>query len=535
MNESITYQTLQAAIDCGVREFIICAGSRNSSFVEVLRLEKGLKTYYWPEERSAAYFAMGRSRLTNRPAAIITTSGTAAGELLPAAMEAFYAGVPLLLITADRPESFRGSGAPQSAEQVKLYGCYTHFFQNITKDFPCNLSEWDQRGPAHLNVCLAEPQSQPKFIGKELTFTQALCPEFKFDRGHAITVLNRFFKNVDQPMVIVSTLKSTSHDAVVEFLIKLDVPVMLEAISGLRENPRLQHLRIRRTDKVLESARQAGYAIDGILRIGGIPTHRIWRDLEYLENEIQVCGISEMPFSGLSWDRRVICAPIEQILSTYASPKAFANERSSVWIMSEQNYEQQLLELFQEEPTAEPSYLHALSMLISDNSHVYLGNSLPIREWDLAASSKLQGVTINANRGCNGIEGQLSTFFGLCQPNRENWAIIGDLTALYDMVGPWILPQLDKMNINIVVINNGGGQIFSRLYPYKEMLNAHTIDFEPLAKLWGLSYERVDEASFSLSDSRCRLIEIIPNEGATARFLSKVGKLQQQQLAPALT
>ena len=146
MNETITYQVLQAAIDCGVREFVMCAGSRNSSFVEALRIEERLTTYYWPEERSAAFFALGRSKQMQRPVAVVTTSGTAAGELLPAAMEAHYTGVPLILITADRPKRFCGSGAPQSAEQDKLFGVYTPFFQDIAQEDGCDLSGWDRLG-----------------------------------------------------------------------------------------------------------------------------------------------------------------------------------------------------------------------------------------------------------------------------------------------------------------------------------------------------------------------------------------------------
>src|SRR5262249_51804584 len=112
------------------------------------------------EERSAAFFALGRSKITHQPVAIITTSGTAAGELLPATMEAYYTGIPLVLLTADRPRSYRGTNAPQCAEQVGLFGQYAVFEQDLAENEECNLQGWKQNGAAHLNVCLDEPLNQ---------------------------------------------------------------------------------------------------------------------------------------------------------------------------------------------------------------------------------------------------------------------------------------------------------------------------------------------------------------------------------------
>lgn len=530
MNEEVTHQVIQACILVGVREIMVCAGSRNSSFVEALRVAEGLKTYYWPEERSAAYFALGRSKLTNRPVAIVTTSGTAAGELLPAAMEAYYAGIPLILITADRPQTFRGSGAPQSAEQVGLFGRYVQFCQDVTPSEPCLLDTWLKKIPIHLNVCLEEPQKQPKFQGKKFVFEELKKNDF-FDFNDARDKLHSFFNHVKQPFVIVSTLKQEAREEVIKLLLALEIPAMIESISGLREEPRLQHLNIRRTDKVFETAAKAGYPIDGILRIGGIPTHRIWRDLEYLENDVRVCGLSEQPFSGLSWSRCVAEVPVAQFLQTYTPPKKFGLEQSSEWLSQERQFETNLFQLFEEEPLAEPSLMYSLSKQVPQDAHVYLGNSLPIREWDMAAQRQDKGWIIHANRGVNGIDGQLSTFLGLCQPKRDNWGIFGDLTTLYDMVGPWILPQLEEISLKLIIINNGGGKIFERMYPYREMLNEHALSFRPLAEMWGLNYLKLETLDNLSMNGNRQLIEIVPDESATQRFWTKYAALGQKQAA----
>lgn len=521
MNEIITCSVLQAAIDAGVRDFIICPGGRNASFVDVLREERRVSTYYWPEERSAAFFALGRARLRRRPAAVVTTSGTAAGELLPAAMEAYYSGVPLLLITADRPRRFRGSGAPQAAQQAGLFGEYARFSIDIHGITTCDLSKWQQQGPAHLNVCLEEPQGQPSYSGKALSIGPCDVFEKHYNDEQAASMLDRFLEQIKRPLVIVSTLDIHEREETVKFLLKLGAPVLLEGISGLREDPRLQQQRIRRTDGILEAAAESGYIVDGVLRIGGVPTHRIWRDIENLKGRIKVCSLGELPFSGLSWNRNIARVAVGNFLKTYYISACFHSDAAGRWLQSELGFEKQLLSLFAEEPSAEPALLRSLSQAFPDNSHVYLGNSLPIREWDLAADEKSRGFEVTANRGLNGIDGQIATFLGLCQEKRENWAIVGDLTALYDMAGLWVLPQLAAASASIAIINNGGGKLFERLFPHPEMLNRHALSFEPLAKLWGLQYDFWKGSPRAISNEERRLIEIVPDEAATKRFWKK--------------
>lgn len=502
-NETLAKRVIEEAESRGVREFCVCPGARNSALFFALKEAVHLKKYYWPEERSAAFFALGRSRESGSPVAVVTTSGTAVGELLPATMEAYYTGTPLLLITADRPRRFRGTGAPQAAEQVGIFGVYTPFACDIAYDEPYSLESWNRCAPAHLNVCFEDPFATQEYVSQT---------------DSSFETISTFLSQARYPLVIVSALPQDVRAAVAAFLLRLNAPLFLEGVSGLREHKELSHLRINRVEKLLAHARQSGHEVDAVLRIGGIPTFRLWRDLEEMQGKIAVASVSDLPFSGLSWNS-VSCTPIQALLK-HDHPTRELSATAHKWLATDRTYSQRLHSLFHEEPQAEPSLVYQLSRKIPSHSHVYLGNSLPIREWDLAACPEERGFHVTASRGLNGIDGQIATFLGLSKPGMQNWALLGDLTTLYDMAGPWILPQTPDLAINIVVINNSGGKIFQRLFKDEDFLNAHGLSFEPLARMWGLHYERWESIPDTITPHSRRLIELVPNDAATQRFWS---------------
>lgn len=161
-NHELAQSVLDSIRAFGVREIVVCAGARNAPFVALLSpnsqnsAQAPFKIYSFFEERSASFFALGRMQSEGAPVAVITTSGTAAAELLPAAVEADYQRLPLVLITADRPSRYRGSGAPQAIVQT---GIYSHY---VEKSFDLEnepLTEIRASGarPIHLNVCFDEP------------------------------------------------------------------------------------------------------------------------------------------------------------------------------------------------------------------------------------------------------------------------------------------------------------------------------------------------------------------------------------------
>lgn len=496
---NLTIRVIEELLEAGVREFVVCPGGRNASFADHISTS-GVKHIFWPEERSAAFFALGRARATESPVAIVVTSGTAAAELLPALMEAYYTSTPLIAVTADRPRRYRGCNAPQAAEQVGLFGIYTPLQYDLEADEHFSLTGWSGRSPVHLNVCLEEPKR------KEASFSFKKPQEFNSQLPNAhLNGLDQFLMDVDHPLVVLGALRLSVRETVTQFLVKLNAPVYLEGQSGLRTDRRLAHLRVY--DPQLKE-------YDGVLRIGGIPTHRIWRELEGKK----VCSLSEHPFSGL---------PGGQIIHTCLDSLKSEASFSTPVLQKQIEFQEGLLELFKDEPLAEATLIYQLSTSLPEKSLVYLGNSLPIREWDLAATYDDKQLEVQASRGLNGIDGQLSCFFGLCQKERLNVALLGDLTLLYDLVAPWCLKDL-SFPYALVLINNGGGKIFSRLYDNPAIQNLHHLNFAHFAKFWQMPYQEWREVP--AQPKLQGLIELVPDPAATDRFNAKLDALRKQQV-----
>jgi len=275
---------------------------------------------------------------------------------------------------------------------------------------------------------------------------------------------------MNKPLIILGGLAPADRARVAQTLLSVQhATVYAEPLSGLREE--LADIAIHN-----ERTLQRG-TFDEVIRIGNVPTFRYWRDLE--TRDIPVTHYSRLPFTGLT---RGAMHSLDELPSLAGSRDealyAFDREQSSriAWILEEES-----------ESESELAMIRKLSRELPSNARIYLGNSLPIREWDLAATREKSGFEFEANRGANGIDGQLATFFGWCAPNATNVAIVGDLTALYDLNAPWIVPQLDA-SFRIVIINNRGGRIFERVVAADRRLviNDHELRFDKWGEMFGI-------------------------------------------------
>jgi len=458
----------------------VCAGARNAPLVvPLLKLDgqDGIKIWHHFDERTASFFALGLAKRRLKPVCVVTTSGTAVAELLPATIEAFYSGIPLILLTADRPDRFRGSGAPQAIEQVGIFSGYA----------ARNFNEWNHESPLHLNVSFEEPlfdegrDDCPQSSAKNSAKASAHLASADELRGRLGTIVPT--QSLDEnTVVLVGELLENEREPVADFLRSSGLPVWCEAISGLREISGANH--VRGSDAAL-----AEMEIGNVFRIGGVPSLRFWRDLETLE-AIQVASISRTGFSGLARTEGVTNQQGTFDEHALLDREGVSNQQGTF-------DEHTLLD-------REELAVRELSERIPSEALIFLGNSLPIRQWNAVATTEIAHPNVFANRGANGIDGEISTFLGLAQDfsGDECWGIFGDLTTLYDMNAPWICDQLDAgKRIRIVVINNGGGKIFSKLPGLEDLPddekkvteNWHGFDFEKWAELWpGVTVEVID-------------------------------------------
>lgn len=511
-NVKVAAKVIAELLASGVEEFCICAGARNSPFMQFFDKNPHLKTFNFFDERSAAFFALGRIGGTRRPVAVITTSGTAAAEMLPAAVEGTYSSLPLFMITSDRPKRFRGTGAPQSIEQIGLFSYYIEVCFDLDEEnsHMC-LKGLSWRKPVHINVCFNEPlvDDEAPYLPIPSKVPRARFPEsFPMDMKDEI----RDFIAKHKPLVILSTLPEKVRPAVLQFLFKLKAPIYAEGISNLRGTSDLMSFTLQSGDKIISRLFDLN-ACDSIIRIGGVPTVRFWRDLEDKRRNLPILSLGYNHFTGIS--RSILhYLDLEDLgRMDIQYPRQLDGE---FWEL-DRKIDEQRLNLFAKYPQSEPALVHALSKKLGGCS-VYLGNSLPVREWDLAADYKNIPKRVVANRGANGIDGQISTFLGWARPETENWCIIGDLTALYDMSAPWIAPQLGHTKLRVVVINNGGGMIFQRMFKKDIYLNRHGLSFESFAKFWNWDYAKWSNVPENLDLSDRQVIEIVPDVAQTDAF-----------------
>lgn len=540
----------------GVRECCVAAGSRNSPMLYALSQAPQFKTWSFYDEREAAFFALGRIQQLQKPVAVLTTSGTATAELLPAIIEAHYSGLPLIALTADRPARYRGTGAPQAIEQKNLYANYVEAFWEggaESKEGETELEGFFKRAsflkPLHLNLFFEEPlidkelplvnlailqsDKHPSVIPFSVQSAASRLPQ-ALRKSEAIEVIGQMLEKSQRPLVLLGPLAIAARPAAKDFCLRLKAPVYAEALSGLREDAELGALKIQSSERLLKVQ-----VPDLVIRIGGVPTCRFWRDLEFMSQTTKVLSLDEKQFAGMCGSTH-FQGPLPELLGGLQErlgglPVAEKSGWGAELLSLDKKFADEKLKLFAEFPQSEPALFAHLSRHIAPGSNLFLGNSLSIREWDLAAQIREKNFRYFANRGANGIDGELSTFLGVAQKERPNAAILGDLTTLYSLSAPWIVPQMEEMRLLIYVINNGGAKIFSRLPPARvfapEARNKllelhHSVHFKAWAELWNLGYELWD-GSIPAGGPSCErsVIELVPNAAQSEGFWAAFDRL----------
>lgn len=510
-NIDLVKTVLQTLKNLRVQDVIVCAGARNIPLVQGLdwqvehaNAKDGFHVISYFEERSAAFFALGKAKATGHPVAVVTTSGTAVAELYPAIIEAYYQDIPLIVITADRPKSYRGSGAPQAIDQAHMFQKYVEAsldWDIFQTDFSFHCSG---KKPMHFNICFDEPLIDGDYA-------VAKASEVKIERHYVdpqsvptITCLN--------PLVIVSEIRPSERPMIADFIKQHNLFFYPEFLSGLMNHEDLKMYQLNNLEGFADL--QQKYNFQSIIRIGGVPTQRLWRDLESKYIDLPVLNFSDRKFSGLARkSASYSLAQLENVKVVHQEQASFIHQR---------NHQLEILkqDALKKHSNSEPAFIQKLSQVVNQ-APLYVGNSLPIREWDLFSATVQKEQFVFANRGANGIDGQISSYLGWSAQFPVSWCLIGDLTALYDLPSLGLV-QADRNKKRIVVMNNSGGKIFNRLFGDKKYLNSQAVDFSGWAKLWGWDYMYIAKQNefdqLQLLENNRIIIELAPDNKQSDQF-----------------
>jgi 2-succinyl-5-enolpyruvyl-6-hydroxy-3-cyclohexene-1-carboxylate synthase len=479
----------------GMKTTVVCPGSRSAPLVKALVALPGIQTHVVPDERSAAFMALGISEATGEPVGVICTSGSAALNFAPACAEAYYRNIPLLFITADRPARRIGHEEGQSIPQENLYGTLVLNAVNLTGDMPEStwepliaplLQQWG-KGPLHINYAFEEPLYEPLPANLKHSTLPSLSPT-----EIQPPVFPSRWKTTTQKLVLCGQLNPNQYLGLEAICKHKKIPVIAEVTSnriGAMASPGdiLSHLT---KEQVPESA----------LCIGGSLMWRKWGPW-FREKGTEVIEFRNDPkalqrFDGLtSINIQGSEAHLIESIKNECTPgsEGFFKRWKGLSIHKDEG--QINIEIASETSDDFRPLLYYLPKLNPEKQVLHLGNSLAVRYADLIGVN--EGVEVRSNRGVSGIDGCLSTATGhaIARPEKTHLVVLGDQTALYDNNGLWINPI--PKNMKILILNNGGGKIFevingpSSIPDFERLfVNANQTEFSWMAKRFGLLYLR---------------------------------------------
>ena len=435
----------------GVQEVVVAPGSRNAPLSFALHdaaQAGGLRLRTRVDERTAGFLALGLAKVSRDPAAVVCTSGTAGAHLLPAVMEAAHAGVPLVVVTADRPARLRGTGANQTTDQVGLFEPFAPTLDVAAADLDDLLTfvrGHDGRRPVHLNVQLDDP----------------LLPDDGWDGGEAPTWS---VPTVARPTRLVlehgpRTVVVAGDDAGPPARVlaeKAGWPLLAEPSSGCRTGD-----AVVRTYRLL-LAGDLGAEVERVVVLGH-PT--LSRPVARLLAREDVDVVSVRP-RGM-WAARPHAASQEADQVDVVSPDDPA--WAAAWRAADRRTSRDLDRLLAAEPDLTPyEVAGAVSRALPPGGLLFVGASNPIRDLDLMVARYEVGGRrkVIANRGLAGIDGTVSSAVGaaLGRPHSSRaLALMGDVTFLHDTTGLFLGPREERPDLTIVVVNDDGGSIFATL------------------------------------------------------------------------
>ena len=516
---------------CGVERAILSPGSRSSPLALALDREPAIKLTIVLDERSAGFLALGAALESGKPTLVACTSGSAAANLHPAVVEADQAGVPLIVLTSDRPPELRGIGAGQTIDQIGLYGSAARWFCEVgtheaddagllhLRSTGCRAfaEASSGRGPVHLNLSWRDPLGPDPRPG-DVSAANELATEGRSERRPLtvpiegreptepiLNALSAAIEGAERSLIVAGRHTDRDLPGLIAALSGASgFPILAEPTSGLRFGAHDREAVISAYDLITRT-QPSDLGPELILRFGDMPTSKSLRAW------IEACGADQIVIDPPGpWNEptqragaliRAEAGSVARSLTNRVSKRS--GEWRERWIAIERAAQEAIDATLAGEPgPSEPAIHRALGSAFVDGDRVLLASSMPIRDAEAFMRGSPAGVRFFSNRGANGIDGLISTAAGIATAAGQagaTWAILGDLALAHDVGGLAALAAVEGP-VRLVVIDNGGGGIFDFL-PQADQVEAGAferlfttpsgLDVESAAALYGIPYVRL--------------------------------------------
>ncbi|WP_429975825.1 2-succinyl-5-enolpyruvyl-6-hydroxy-3-cyclohexene-1-carboxylic-acid synthase [Enterococcus sp. DIV0086] len=501
----------------GVEQAVISPGSRSTPLALLLHRETAIQTFVDVDERSAAFFALGLSKASQKPVVLLCTSGTAAANYYPAICEANISHVPLVVLTTDRPHELRQVGAPQAMDQLQMYQNHVKLFVEMAlpeaTEEMLNYAYWQgakgaafaqqtPAAPVHLNFPLREP------LLPDLERKTKSSQQTALFAGQSILSTEQVQQLADQWYqkngVLVVGGSHTEEEAAlfIQLAEALQWPLLADPLANIVTHGQNSEVIIAHSDLFLNVA-TLPQEPEVVVRFGSLPISKnimLWlKRLATTETAFYFVDENGQWQEQLKKSQTVIQAKettfVEQLLTVVKSTEA---TWLAQWLLLEKTVSEVLLETLNATELNETTASLAVHQTMKENGQLFVSNSMAIRYLDRFMDSR--PYRMFGNRGINGIDGIVSTALGMSAvaPTQQNVLLIGDLALYHDMNGLFLAKRY-QLPLTIVLLNNNGGGIFSFLSQrtlredYFEPLfgTPLDLDFSLVAELYGASYQEV--------------------------------------------
>ena len=560
----------------GVRHAVFSPGSRSTTMAMLFKEHEGFETYMNIDERSASFMALGIAKAHKEPTVLVCTSGSAVAHYLPAILEAQYTGIPLVVLSADRPHTLLHVGAPQTVDQHKIFGTAVNYFEELAVPqeshyytYPRQVARKaymkamdTKKGPVHINVPLFEPLvpelSRNHFEAGRSSF-KVVKPNYSSVFGcdnrnklphinNAIDIahgndgtneINDLLKRYERILILAGPqIDIDEAETIRSFGAALQAPILADPLSNVRGCG---------TSKVVIStydALLAGQALwhelkpDCVIQFGQIVVSKrvqqmiaSWTDVEYIEVNPTMDSMNPTGKTTMH-----VKASIDVFTHLYGKNNN-SDTYLNIWRRLDQAGKKQLSLAIDEPHCFEGRTIRELQKQIPEDGQIFVANSMTIRDFDYFWFSGESKAVLYGNRGVNGIDGTISTALGLAVNGRPTYLVTGDLSLFHDLNG-LAVAKTHNLNLTIILHNNDGGGIFEYL-PQKGTKHfdylfstSQGLDYSGAAKLYGCGYTKIsspNELSSVLAkigqESGVHIIEIPTNREYSRELHKKYTKV----------